>query len=173
MPDAALADAAEAPELLLPVPYVSQRPYRNLCWAACVEMVLRRFGNNLHRMCEMCSIVAGQDCCTTWDEGACDRGHWPIDLYARYEMSCSPLNAPITPQAIVQEINAGRPVEVFYQWSAGGYHTALIYGYYADGRFALADPFFGPTPAAFDAILHAYGRGGWIVTYYNLAPPHA
>jgi hypothetical protein len=169
--DRAALEAAEAPGKLLPLPYVSQKPYTNLCWAACVEMVLRRYGDNTHPMCKMCSMVAHQDCCNAWNSGVCDRGHWPADIYAAYEFSCSPLNTPVTPQAIAQEIDAGKPVEVFYQWSAGGFHTALVYGYYADGRFALADPLFGTTPAAYDAILHAYGRGGWIVTYYNLAPP--
>jgi hypothetical protein len=172
-PEEALAPEAAAPQRILPLPYVSQRPYANLCWAACVEMTLRLYGNNTHPMCQMCSIVANQDCCVGWDESACDRGHWPYDIYMGFEFSCVPLNTPITAQALAQEIDAGRPIEVFYQWSAGGFHTALIYGYYADGRFAVADPWFGGTPAPFDAILHAYGRGGWIATYHHLGPANA
>ena len=36
--------AEDAAPVLLNVPYISQRPFRYLCWAACCEMVLNFYG---------------------------------------------------------------------------------------------------------------------------------
>ncbi len=168
------SDATDAlvGQVILPVPYISQRPYANLCWAACVEMVLKRYGRpGQPRICVLCSQVAQMDCCNFWDEGKCDQGHWPIDLYQNFlGFNCEPIGQPINPESLVSEIKAGRPVQVFYQWQNGGFHTALVYGYYPDGQFEVADPLRGHGPASYDVILHAYGSGVWIGTYYGLAP---
>jgi hypothetical protein len=166
-------DPAAGQDVLLPLPYVSQRPYTNLCWAACVEMVFRLNGVSNVPMCQMCSMVVNHDCCDSWEDGICDRGHWPQDIYAKGHFNCESMNAPATPQSVKQEIDAGRPVEVFYKWNSGSFHTALIYGYCADGRFAVADPWFGETPMPYESIVDGYGRGGWMVTYYHLGPSGA
>jgi hypothetical protein len=128
--------AEDAAPVLLNVPYISQRPFRYLCWAACCEMVLNFYGDETHPLCALCTRAIGgaYDCCAQMNPAQCDKGHWPQDIYVAAGMDCSPVAGPLTPPSIAQEIDRGRPVEPFYRWNTGAIHTALICGYYPDGN---------------------------------------
>jgi hypothetical protein len=67
-------------------------------------------------------------------------------------------------QKIQSEIDAGRPVEVYYQWSGGGSHVAQIVGYDGD-QLDVFDPAYGPGPRKYSFVVAAYGLGAWTSTY--------
>jgi hypothetical protein len=160
---AAPAPGAPAP---LAVPYIKQEQ-TNWCWAACCEMVFD-FNSVTVRQCDMATSQFGGNCCVTPSSAVCNQGNWPENVYPQYTFQCLRTNAAFTAAAVQTEINAGRPVEVYYAWTGGGAHVALIIGYYDNGDFEVNDPWYGPGRRTDASVRAAYNFGAWTITYSNL-----
>ncbi len=153
---------------VLGVPYYSQRPFQNLCWAACCQMVLS-LRQPVPNLCTITSTVLGRNCC---DPGVdCDETHWPVDAYHRLGYDCIPWNNAFDLGALDHEIRQyRRPVEAFLEWN-GSAHVVVVDGFSLDGQFLhCLDPWFGQGLISYETLHGAYGAGEWTCTYYQLQP---
>jgi hypothetical protein len=166
------APGAPAPETnVLPARWIEQEQL-NWCWAACCEMVFKMNGAITDSQCEIVTTRFAIPCCANPASDQCDRGEWPETVYPLYGYHCSPAWQVISFDDICQEIDDGRPVEVYYAWAGpdGGAHVALIVGYYSNGELEVFDPAYGPGPRTYDYIREAYGQGEWQLTYTEIHP---
>jgi hypothetical protein len=152
----------------LGVPFLQQQQ-TNWCWAACCEMVFRYYGAPDVSQCNMASAQFGLDCCTNHPVGgACNVGNWPERVYPAYNYRCARVDRAYTLAEIKAEIDAGRPVEVYYAWSGGGAHVALVTGYFANDDLQVHDPWYGTARRAYTFVVNAYNLGSWRITYSDL-----
>lgn len=172
-PQPPAAAAAPAPGgRTLPVPYLAQEQ-GNWCWAGCCEMVFHHAGKNIGlTQCQMASDEFGVACCTTPNSAVCNQGNWPHYVYNRYAFGYTQVNRALSFADVQAEIDANRPVEIYYAWTGGGAHVALIIGYLDNGDVVVHDP-WGPwaytsRQFAFSYVLSAYSLGNWTMTYKNL-----
>ena len=182
-PDAISPVTSAGGDNVLPVPYCSQQPFLNLCWAACCEMVLQYYGANALRLCDLPSRAFSCNCCTSPAPPQCDQTYWPEDVYAQSFLSSLPVPAalvpfdcqrfeqPFTVDAVQHEIDGQRPIHAMFQWTSGGSHLVVVSGYHSNGDLQVQDPLYSSVGrASYEYVLQAYGAGNWIVTYYNLRP---
>jgi hypothetical protein len=153
----------------LNVAYIEQEQ-DNWCWAACCEMVFNFNGVNNVRQCDMSSAQFGGDCCASPSSSACNQGNWPENTYGHYAFNCTKNSVALSLAAVQAEIDSNRPVEVYYAWTGGGAHVALVIGYYDNGDLEVFDPWssYGPGRRPYSYVLSAYGMGSWTLTYSNL-----
>jgi len=164
--------ARSSGDLLLPIDFVSQRPYRNLCWAACGSMVLQYYHVANSSLLEVASRVLGHDC--TASPSGCDTAIWPETMYQSYNFSCDKAAGPLTPHSIRAFISALQPVQPYLQWADDeGNHTILIIGSYSNGDVYVLDPWWGVGRQSYQSVLYAYNRGTWQATWCNIRPSDA
>ena len=156
----------------LSVPYLAQEQ-GNWCWAGCCEMVFHHAGQNSGlTQCAMASAEFGAACCAAPNSGVCNQGNWPENVYSRYGFNYTRLHNAISFAQVKAEIDADRPVEIYYAWTGGGAHVALIIGYLGNGDVVVHDP-WGPwgyvsRQFAFSYVQNAYNQGNWTMTYKDL-----
>jgi hypothetical protein len=159
---------------LLDVPYISQQPYANLCWAACCAMIFLYRKTNIP-LCQLASEACNQQCCPKPSSKVCDRTHWPEDTFCNHRFDCIHGDFPLTLAHILYEINAKRPVCAVLRWF-GPYgnddstHMIVISGYYPNGDLLVMDPLNGEGRLGYHYVEAAYGFGRWSESYYNLTP---
>jgi hypothetical protein len=173
-----------APRQLLPITYVRQEQ-SEWCWAACCQMVFAMNGKTNAdgtpiTQEQMASAMFGVNCAgANGSSAACDKGCYPNQAYAYYSFACTQAMGalPATPAAggnggptCTGEIDAGRPVEVYYLWTQGNTHVALLVGYYDNGDFEVFDPLYGEASHSYQEVLTAYGRGSWAASYSGIGP---
>jgi hypothetical protein len=154
--------------IMLDVPYVRQEQ-DEWCWAACSQMVAGYLGNPDVKQCELANFLHGQtDCCAKPGSLRCNQPS-PYEgiglVYQHLQINCVSEPHAETVQVMVRELNARRPVEVGYLWSAGGGHVAIVRGVTAQGLFAVNDPWFGTGAVTYLALLTAYGGGQWAMSF--------
>lgn len=169
---AARAVAPAAPPPLLPVPYYAQLQ-SNWCWAACSQMVFGYYHTNSLQQCDLASRQFNQLCCANPSAAACDQGEWPENVYPKYHMGFSIIKASMSFSDVANEIAQQRPVEVYYAWTGGGAHVALITGVYDNNDVWVDDPYYGAGRRAFSAVQSGYGLGQWTISYSDIAPAAA
>jgi hypothetical protein len=153
-------------DMVLPVPFVSQRPYQNLSWAACGAMVLQ-YSNVNKSLSKIVSDTLGPDCTPT----TCDKPFWPENMYKAYGFACQIIESPLTLQSVKAWIANTQPVQAYFLWRDGeGSHTVLIVGCNADDDWLMVyDPLYGISWQSYQTVLFASGRGGtWQRTWYNI-----
>lgn len=178
---------------LLPVDYISQGQTRNLCWAACCEMVLRANGVLDKKICEIAQLFVDPsiNCCA--DPNVCPEDcdktlATPEQAYASCNVMLSDANSPYQSyfemSSLVSEIGKNhRPVEIYFLWNGGASaHLALAIGVKSAasgtnsmGMVYMNDPLYGYGWVAYEDVLAAYGYGGtWRQTWqgigYSLGP---
>ena len=164
-------------EFRLPVPFVSQKPYSELCWAACCTMVNQaiaqrypgQFPDLPTTMCTVVSKIFGKSCCPDPAQFGADA---PEDIDVVYNKCGLPFTAwpdHFPWDSIEHEIGvAKRPIEAYYRWQAGA-HVALIVGYKRSSRWLyVLDPLYGEGWTQYDDVVQGYGLGNWTDTYYNV-----
>jgi len=153
---------------VLAVPYFHQQQ-TNWCWAGCAEMLFHFNNWNTNvKQCDMATAQFGGNCCATPSSSTCNNGNWPENTYNHYGFHYTKVNAALTQTQVDAEINATRPVEVYYAWNGGGAHVALIRGYYPNGDVEVNDPWYGQSRRTYASVLTAYGLGHWTMSYDNL-----
>jgi hypothetical protein len=167
--------APSAHDVVLPVTFVSQRPYKNLCWAACGSMILQYYSTANSGLTDIVTTVLGSACKGEPVPGICDIARWPQDMYAAYGYSCQYDYAQPTPQFVQAWINNTQPIQPYYQWDSGeGNHTVLIVGWYANEPvidLLVYDPLAGIGRQSFDLATQGGGPGSWQGTWYDIRPP--
>jgi len=152
-------------DIILPVPYYTQRPYGNLCWAACCAMILGYY-NKLPAggINAIAGEVLGCDCS---DLSQCNQVQAPADANPKAGINCTAWNYPFTLDGIIQELGAGRPIQPLLQLN-GATHVILISGY-TNQKLVVLDPWYGKALMAYDQLLNNYvDNGFWQFTYYML-----
>jgi hypothetical protein len=130
---------------VLAVPFVQQQT-NNWCWAASAEMILRYYNASFGTQCQILTTkFRGQvDCC--FYPVACDTPGYIQEIsYALYYfkgLNSSIIQRGLTFPEVKTEIDAGRPIVVFYTGSFIG-HFVVLYGYDAAGQVYIHDPVFG------------------------------
>ena len=172
---------------LLPLPYVSQNPYSELCWAACCAMIVGMFQRAQIALCQMVNIMFNADSCRERDLSRYNKPEWPDNIFHYYRYSCLYLKNVLTLGSIVYEINNGRPINVVLQWGVSGAdegkHLVIVSGYYSNGEVHVVNP-LSPSEEnrpgeatsgriAYDHLKSAFGLSYWYGSYYNLAPANA
>jgi hypothetical protein len=94
-------------DLFLPVPFVSQRPYSNLSWAACGAMVLN-YNDVYTSLSDIASKLLRTDCSNM--PPSCDKAVSPQDMYKTYGFAFHILEAPLRPLSMRACIANMQPV---------------------------------------------------------------
>ncbi len=153
--------------IALDVPY-----YRQIndkwCWAACCEMLLGFFGQPDIAQCQMAGDKFGGDCCGQLTPCRCNTGCFPEEAYGTYGVEVGARQALDHQSDIDAELEAGRPIELYYLFSDIGAHVALVTARHEDGTYEVHDPYYGAGPRRFSQIANAYGRGRWTSSYVGI-----
>ena len=126
------------------------------CWAACLQMVLGKFGLT-RTQCELADeangMVGCRDCAAAQSSIRYDQ---PLAVsqvtaeYGKHQIACTQHNEPISYRSVQLEIAADRPVQVGIDWGLGC-HAVLIVGWDEgpDGQYLLVNwPRLAPTDAS-------------------------
>jgi hypothetical protein len=151
-------------DMFLSVPFISQRPYKNLSWAACGAMVLK-FNHVDVSLSEIASKTLGCGC--SGMPPPCDITPLPEDVYKAYGLGCQVIEAPLSPQSVKSCIASMQPVQVYFQWKDGSGHVVLIVGSYESGDLLVHDPLRGAGRQAYQSVFYAYNHGTWQRTLCN------
>lgn len=163
---------AAAQDIVLAVPFVSQKPFANLCWAACGAMIFQYYHVPNATLCSIASGILGVNCCANPPQAGCDttdQRTWPQNVYNAYGFTCQYPGRALTQQEVQAWIANMQPVQPYFQWRDNeGNHTVLIVGYYANGDLLVYDPLYGVGRQSYQFVLTAYNRGSWQDTWYDI-----
>jgi hypothetical protein len=148
---------AHAASRTLGVPQIKQE-YSMWCWAAVIQAVGRYLtGNTSVTQCNIVSdFYLG---CPNWGSPS-DNDSIDAGLRARYNVSTSLYDAAISYSWIQSEINASRPVVVYWQWQSDANmgHFVTINGYDTNLSQVM---YIDPDPGTGGQSKQAYG---WMVS---------
>jgi hypothetical protein len=166
------APALAAAPVVLNVPLVFQTQ-NQWCWAACTAMIARFLGLDEPKQCELANFLFNRtNCCQSPASSACNKPAQLLDVvkvYNHLDISLVGPDNPLLPATVVAELNAGRPFEVGWLWTGDGGHVVVVYGYTPQGLVLVRDPWYGNQSITYNALLFAYGRGRWAVSYGRFA----
>jgi hypothetical protein len=173
-----LGPAFPGPATTLPVPFISQAPYTNLCWAACCAMIdsalkLRypeQFGNIPTRIEDVAGAVLSSDRCPSENGSGIDRTCWPDCASQVLGYPCQDWPHPVSADYLAGELREGRrPVGVYIEWNDGDAHVLLVVGVDPTGTLFLINDPKSPSPHAvpWSALSSGNGAGRWVDTYLN------
>jgi hypothetical protein len=128
-------------------------------------MLIGYYGLSAVTQCTMASDEFGLACCTTPLDPGCDHGAWPESAYGRYHVAATLAERSYTADELRGQVDQESPVEVYYEWTGGGAHVAVVAGYYENGDFLVHDPWYGSGRRTHQQIESGYGLGAWTMTY--------
>jgi hypothetical protein len=120
----------------------------NWCAIACAKMILAYYGATVQE-CEEANYDFGQTgCCSTPSSSTCNPSSGsftgtPLSYYGVGWTQYSSNNFTFT--QFKSEIDAGRPVSIGWNWTAGGGHAMNVAGYDTNGSYLL---FWDPAAGA-------------------------
>lgn len=148
---------------------MQQQQMSEWCWAALSSSTTVFFNDpRAWRQCELASDQLATPNCCTGPTSACNRQWFLERALERVGHLNRIAGAPGSLQAIVGEINAGRPVGARIQWRTGGAgHFIVIEGYDTTQDLCFVrDSQFGPSVPTFSTVRSNYlGRGFWTHSY--------
>jgi hypothetical protein len=153
---------------VLAVPFVRQTQ-NQWCWAACSQMVAAYLGNPNVKQCELANFLHEQtNCCVKPSSSKCNQPS-PVEginqVYRHLNIDNVSEELPTAYAVVIRELQAGRPIEVGYQWFGGGGHVAIIYGATANGMLLVHDPWYGSGVEHYFRLRAAYGMGRWTFSF--------
>jgi hypothetical protein len=178
IPRPSAVEADPGPPTTLPVPFIPQSNYVNLCWAACCAMIdsalkVRypdHFGNIPTRIEDVAGVVLGSNKCPSEKGAGIDRTCWPDCASNVLGYPCRDWPRAVSADYLAGEIRqARRPVGVYIEWNDGDAHVLLVVGVDPSGNlFLIHDP-KSPSPHAvqWGALYSGNGAGRWTNTYLN------
>ena len=149
----------------LPVPWLKQIG-TNMCWAACAQMVLQSRGDMVTQQCHLANMMFGGGCCA--DPFPCD---FPCpstgveDLYVLLGLGVFRAFGVAEHFVLVDEITAGRPVELAMDvGTANGHLMLVIWAGLEDGEqwVRINDPQHGRVSVAFDELVPRGAFDSWV-----------
>lgn len=157
----------------LAIDHVEQRKSR-WCWAACTQMVLTAFGQDVDQ-CQVASILFPDDACCATGGNTCDKGCEKEDILPVYEQfNVTATLVEDSDDIVFVEIRSeirdrGKPVQVCIDWDEGGSHVIIIYGWRVKGpnRFLrIHDSLNNGSGEIRISELRRYeGQGDWTLTW--------
>jgi hypothetical protein len=146
------------------------------CWAACAQMVLRFYGDDAVRQCDLATELFGNPtCCADPSSALCNEPAQVPDIagvYTRRGRNANLVNGSVPFATLQAEINANRPVEVGFAWNDGTCHQALLCGWNVDATGPLLlvhDPWWHSGAVYYVNLVAAYGSGSWQWTWVSIA----
>lgn len=145
-----------------------------LCWAACVEMVARRYGNTSVGQCDLAQfLLPARQCCP--DPAVnCDKDcevDRICDVFDHARIRSCNVDEKVASFASIQaEIRDRRPVQVGTEGKPG--HVMIVCGWKTLGAIEylrLHDPLYGPDWIRYDKVL-TYLGSVWTWTWTGLEP---
>ena len=148
--------------------------YSLWCWAACAEMILTVFDEEVDK-CRIASRMLGQNCCTDGDPCNTD---WAVEeiheIVAEWGISSYYVPNRVGFSTIKNQIdNWEMPLELFITWGEGyGGHVLIADGWrqYNNQRYVkIKDPWFGPGEVRLSDLIYDYSpdSGQWVGTWYR------
>jgi Papain-like cysteine protease AvrRpt2 len=161
---------------------MQEQCHSNWCWAAVAASVATYYNQGrVVRQCEVGDLdLKRDDCC----QHPC--GEEGVDFNVTNVLA-SPLNRlrclerfarkkRATPDEVLEELAAGRPLCARTVWRDGGAHFVTIVGYRPDteetGTLVVDDPFWGRSEHSYDGFAEHYQLfgGKWSDTYFTERP---
>jgi hypothetical protein len=155
------------------------------CWAACVSMVRQGLGCAL-RQCALASMVLPKICpdcaepCNAEEEvyDDCD-APYPIEcieaLWKEFKVQAAPPQGPVGNQAVLDELEKGRALQILLGSSADGGHLVLMIDAKRDSdesiKILVADPssdVHEVSPKNLTEALENLNWGEWQLTWTGL-----
>ena len=142
------------------------------CWAACACGVARYLKLDPEPTeGGLANLLTGRkDCTTSPVPKECITGSQPEQIAAIYQVlgidRVGP-DYPLSFQTLIFELQAG-PVEIGFDWYAGGGHVALVTGYRQWAglvKFTVSDPWFGDGEMSYSELVAGYGVGRWVLSF--------
>jgi|RhiMethySRZTD1v2_1073278.scaffolds.fasta_scaffold04865_4 peptidase C39-like protein len=140
----------------------------NWCWAACIQMIMAFFGDDLDQCSVAGLLFSDRNCCA--NRRSCNEGCDPEDVERvlespPLEVNCRREDGVISFESIVNEIDGGRPVAVGILWrnSEGeqtGGHLIIVRGWRIHNNkqyVKVNDPFYGPGDVPYSKLRTYYG----------------
>ena len=163
---------------IINVPQIAQEQ-SNWCWAACVEMVLRYYGELAVQQCELANeLFSRSECCSEPSSPDCNKPceiENILKLYSRKHIHSKYVDKNVPFSTLQSEIDADRPVEVaFYQRRKQKGHLVIIRGWYiteAEKFVHVNDPKDSDGASrivAYSELLDAYEEGKWMHTWLEI-----
>jgi hypothetical protein len=132
------------------------------CWATCMQMVFS-LSNDWPRQCDFAGPVFQRNCCVEpFRGGPCDGTLGPKNVaieWARYNYESVYSESHLEFQTIVDEIEAGNPIEVGIMRSDLSGHAILIVGYAQIGNdqtVVVHDPYHGSGSHPYASLVSGY-----------------
>jgi Papain-like cysteine protease AvrRpt2 len=166
---------------VLPVPRITQEKNR-WCWAASADMVADYYRNPELTQCNFANkLLDRTDCCKDKLE-TCNEGCTAEDVaevYQQFNIESHFTEGQVSPERLVAEIDADRPVQVGFRWRGGpGGHVVIVTGHGRDQQgvfFGVNDPLdkyheMTNGKVYYDSLKDAYGLGEWAWTWTGIQP---
>jgi hypothetical protein len=140
-------------------------------------MVLHFYGDNSTTQCNLANWLFDQTtCCVAASSNDCNQGceiRHIRQVYKAWRIQSTRKSTSVSFAKLREEINAGRPVEIVFEWEGGGGHAAIIRGYRQDedGDYLMVnDPLddFNQVEVQYEFLKDAYGLGNWNRTWIGL-----
>jgi hypothetical protein len=148
----------------------------NWCWAATAASTsLYYLAASTWTQCGVANAdLPRTDCCTSPVPGLCNVP-WYLDTALGVTGNFVSMTGPISNEAVIAELQAGRAIGARVAWANGGAHFVVIFGYsdvMQTKRFTIADPIYGDNSifASFFRDGYYQGSGTWTHTYFTQAP---
>ena len=163
----------------LPIQWIGQQSYKNLCWAACCAMVTSALRQSYPNQASnlpttligvATEIIQGGQCAIAAQSGL-DQPLWPdCALFELIGLAPVRKDGDLAQASLVQEIQANRrPVLLYLEWTGiPSAHMVLLAGYDpSTEKFLVLDPAVG-TGTKYYNELSTIDGGTWNMTFYNV-----
>ncbi len=140
------------------------------CWAATIEITANYYGVSAQQ-CATLATWTGFDCCNTYSTYCVRAGsNYEIQESLRLlGLNSTFAYAPLSWNQLTTEINAGRPMIMFYSDSFSG-HVVVLFGYdAATKKVYIHDPYFGTFEVEFGTSFTYNESKAWTNTLYNIS----
>ena len=144
------------------------------CWAACLQMILRYYGDAAVQQCELARFLFDRPCCDAPMPGACNQGAAAteqVDVLIEYGHVGTPVSGAALFDTVRAEIDADRPLTAGIERLTTR-HRLVIRGWdILNGEWVdVCDPDNnGRTgQAAYLDLKNAFGGGSWYATMLDI-----
>lgn len=165
---------------MLPIEFVSQAPYQNLCWAACCAMVTKAVHDFFPQqgsalpvtLVDVARAVIATGKCTPEGQTELDQSCWPdCAIFELMNQTCERLDRSLELNLACQELLDNlRPIMIYIEFTGGQVaHVVLLVGCDRQtGTFLVYDPKKGgPSMMDYNELLGIDG-GNWTRTFYRI-----
>jgi hypothetical protein len=157
---------AGAESVVLPINFISQGAYSQLCWAACCAMLLTADGTPTTLTGAASKVLGG-----SVRDIAVKPGDALSKVGLQYTSPPGDGGAPLSAAFLTSQIvNVRKPVEVYwvYRRDPSSGHVGLVTGFDpSTGKYRLLDPLTQEMWVVYDYLYHYNGTDSWDSAYWS------